>query len=1103
MIKTRKKNNLLNIFFLILLFCGSVAKAATNFVGQSGTPNGNYYTDIQSAVDAASGGDFVLVSNGIYDTGKRITPGFYSYNRILITNSVNVKSVNGPENTIILGKGPLGNSAAVRGVYMSTGILSGFTVSNGHTLSDGNSNYDQAGGAVNMYGGNGIITNCAISGNSANYFGGGTSYGTVNNCTISGNSAGFHGGGSCYSTVNNCTISGNSANSKGGGSCYSTVNNCTISGNSANQYGGGTSGCTVNNCTISGNSANSKGGGTCYDTVNNSTISGNSANQNGGGTYGGTVNNSTISRNSANQDGGGTSGGTINNSIVYYNSAPDYPNRFLGTYNYSCTTPDGTNGTVNISAEPKLVSSSHIATNSPCIGAGSISYISGDDIDGEPWENPPSIGCDEPYANALTGLLSVAVSANETKTFIGCPLTFSADIEGIASLNIWTFGDGTSETNKFEVAHSWSEVGEYDVVVTAFNETYPGGISDSISIIVVTNFHYVNINNLSPVPPYLSWETAATNIQDAVDAALNGGTIFVTNGTYLLSSQIDVNKSLTITSVNGPENTIVDGNNSNRCFYLYNPDTTISGFKIKNGNAVGSNGGGIYCSDTTPVITNCIIIGNAAMRGGGISYGTVNNCTISENSASEGGGTYEGTVNNCTISGNSADYGGGTAGGTVNNCTISWNSADANGGGTLNGTINNSIIYYNFSPNDPNRYNGTYKYCCTTLDGTNGTGNISDPPQFIDITPANYRLQSTSPCINAGTNASAPMPVDLDGNPRIINGTVDMGCYEFTFSAFINITNAPEVVSYYQQTAEISGTNFNIAGNLSWVNPSYDNTTNEFPPGFSTTISNLVYGDNFIQVFGTNEFGILANDFITIHRETWGEFHPFIKIINAPAVVSYYQQTAEISGTNLNIDGFMYWVNSCHLVATNLMLQGFSAAINNLEHGDNIITILGENKYGYPTNDVVSIRRKTLIESQPQIATNALIFPSASSVLLAPFPTNIIWDLEKITDDLDGTNLTITKISVHLASTTNEVGSVTNNVSNLLGEIPWFVPEDLIGGETNYVLKFDVVDSSSLTNSRIFWDNKFIIVPEGGIVFSILFLLFSIFVYYRRKLSIA
>ena len=139
-----------------------------------------------------------------------------------------------------------------------------------------------------------------------------------------------------------------------------------------------------------------------------------------------------------------------------------------------------------------------------------------------------------------------------------------------------------------------------------------------------------------------------------------------------------------------------------------------------------------------------------------------------------------------------------------------------------------------------------------------------------------------------------------------------------------------------------------------------------------------------------------------------------------------------------------------------------------------------------------------MIESEPQIATNALIFPSANSELFEGDTTNIIWNFEKITDDLDGTNLTITKISVHVSETTNEVYIVMNNINNLLVAIPWLVPENLIGGDSNYVLKFEVVDSSSLTNSRIFWDNKFTIIPEIGTVFSFLFSVFCFFIF-RKK----
>jgi len=128
----------------------------------------------------------------------------------------------------------------------------------------------------------------------------------------------------------------------------------------------------------------------------------------------------------------------------------------------------------------------------------------------------------------------------------------------------------------------------------------------------------------------------------------------------------------------------------------------------------------------------------------------------------------------------------------------------------------------------------------------------------------------------------------------------------------------------------------------------------------------------------------------------------------------------------------------------------------------------------------------------PQIATNALIFPEAGSVIHASSPTNIIWHVDKITDDIDGTNLTITSITLHYADTTNFILEVTNNIANTLGEIEWYVPPGSWAGATNYVLKFEVIDSSFLTNSRVFWDNEFTIVPEMGTVIGYLLLILGI-----------
>ena len=61
-----------------------------------------------------------------------------------------------------------------------------------------------------------------------------------------------------------------------------------------------------------------------------------------------------------------------------------------------------------------------------------------------------------------------------------------------------------------------------------------------------------------------------------------------------------------------------------------------------NNNSAISDGGGIYCAYSNPIVTNVTIINNSAPGGGGIrcddSSPTLTNVTIMNNSASNGGG---------------------------------------------------------------------------------------------------------------------------------------------------------------------------------------------------------------------------------------------------------------------------------------------------------------------------------------------------------------------------------------------------------------------------------------------------------------------------------
>lgn len=354
-----------------------------------------------------------------------------------------------------------------------------------------------------------------------------------------------------------------------------------------------------------------------------------------------------------------------------------------------------------------------------------------------------------------------------------------------------------------------------------------------IQVATIPGDRYVNSSNPSPVAPYVTWDTAATNIQQAVDVATDGDTIHVAPGVYAaepgrkmpgyqLANRVYVSKPVTVRGEAGPEVTIIRATGTMRGVFLGN-NARLEGFTVTGGHTLFATGGtpgadmrggGVY-GDNTTVVTNCILSGNWAVIGGGVgcvtsmtsSGASLYNCRLLSNSASEGGGAFNSTLHgcylgqnisegghgpvfytagggashctldNCVLVGNSSTwYGGGVWGGTLYNCTLVGNSANPSyAGGAEEATLINCISYFN---SGLNHENCAVYYSCTTPN-PGGTGNVTSDPMFKSVATGDFSLLDGSPCVNAGDTAYATnFLADFAGNPRVQGEIVDMGARE-------------------------------------------------------------------------------------------------------------------------------------------------------------------------------------------------------------------------------------------------------------------------------------------------------------------------------------
>jgi hypothetical protein len=333
-----------------------------------------------------------------------------------------------------------------------------------------------------------------------------------------------------------------------------------------------------------------------------------------------------------------------------------------------------------------------------------------------------------------------------------------------------------------------------------------------------------------------------TNVTSACSTDVDGVTVHIATGTYEENALPAIASRVTVEGIASDRTAVKIGKSGARIFRLTDEGAVLRNLTVQNGTVPTKNevdaGGNVRLENGT--VTNCVLTGggntsvdqekggnlyiasgkavdclmtdarpgrgamgaNAYMTGGCVSRCIIENTPAPSLYTAEGAGAYMtgGVIENCLLRNNNAGRGAICMNGACQavNCTvvsnIPLNLSNQGGIGGIyvmnaSASVVNCVIYGNGGTATAewgNKNKERFFSCAFSSDavftGANSTVlNLTDAA-FKNFAGGDYRPKRGGALINAGDNtlysSYATSELDLDGNPRVLNGTIDLGCWE-------------------------------------------------------------------------------------------------------------------------------------------------------------------------------------------------------------------------------------------------------------------------------------------------------------------------------------